>query len=69
MIVKPREMDFSQKKISMIVAGLPGIGKTTGWRSLPIEYCVERRNIHEEIDFALRAYIGKYCSCVAFSYK
>ena len=29
MIVKPREMDFSHKKISMIVAGLPGIGKTT----------------------------------------
>lgn len=35
MIVKPREMDFSQKKISMIVAGLPGIGKTTLALSAP----------------------------------
>jgi len=29
MIVKPNEMSFEDKKISMIIAGVPGIGKTT----------------------------------------
>lgn len=35
MIKKPDEMDFSNKRISMIVAGLPGIGKTTLALSAP----------------------------------
>ena len=29
MIVKPENMDFSNKNIIMIVSGLPGVGKTT----------------------------------------
>lgn len=29
MLVKPNEMNFNDKKISMIIAGVPGIGKTT----------------------------------------
>lgn len=29
MLVKPGEMNFNDKKISMIIAGVPGIGKTT----------------------------------------
>lgn len=35
MIVKPEEMDFSGRKIAMIVAGVPGIGKTTLALSAP----------------------------------
>lgn len=35
MIVKPDEMDFSGRKIAMIVAGVPGIGKTTLALSAP----------------------------------
>lgn len=35
MIKKPEEMDFSNHKIAMIVAGLPGIGKTTLALSAP----------------------------------
>ena len=29
MIVKPENMDFSNKNIIMIISGLPGVGKTT----------------------------------------
>ncbi len=35
MIVKPNEMTFSDKKFTMIIAGLPGIGKTTLALSAP----------------------------------
>lgn len=35
MIVKPTEMDFSNKKMNIIIAGLPGIGKTTLALSAP----------------------------------
>jgi len=35
MIVKPDEMDFSGRKLAMIVAGVPGIGKTTLALSAP----------------------------------
>lgn len=35
MIVKPSELDFSNKKLSMIIAGVPGIGKTTLALSAP----------------------------------
>ena len=35
MIVKPENMDFSNKNIIMIVSGLPGVGKTTLALSAP----------------------------------
>lgn len=35
MIVKPEEMDFSDKNIIMIISGLPGVGKTTLALSAP----------------------------------
>ena len=35
MIIKPSEMDFSQKKLFIVVAGVPGIGKTTLALSAP----------------------------------
>lgn len=35
MIIKPEEMDFTNHKIAIIVAGLPGIGKTTLALSAP----------------------------------
>ena len=35
MIRKPQELDFSEKNIIMIVAGLPGVGKTTLALSAP----------------------------------
>jgi len=35
MIKKPEEMDFSNKNIIMIIAGLPGVGKTTAALSAP----------------------------------
>lgn len=35
MLVKPSEMNFDDKKISMIIAGVPGIGKTTLALSAP----------------------------------
>jgi len=35
MIVKPAEMNFSNKKIIMIISGLPGVGKTTLALSAP----------------------------------
>lgn len=44
MIVKPDEMDFSNKKIAMIVAGLPGIGKTTLALSAPKPLLVDLDN-------------------------
>lgn len=34
-IVKPTEMDFSNKNIIMIISGLPGTGKTTLALSAP----------------------------------
>ena len=34
-IVKPEEMDFSQKNIIMIISGLPGVGKSTLALSAP----------------------------------
>lgn len=44
MIVKPDEMDFSNKKIAMIVAGLPGIGKTTLALSAPKPLLIDLDN-------------------------
>lgn len=35
MIVKPKNMDFSNKNIIMIISGLPGVGKTTLALSAP----------------------------------
>ena len=35
MIVKPENMDFSNKNIIMIISGLPGVGKTTLSLSAP----------------------------------
>ena len=35
MIVKPTQMNFETKKIAMIIAGLPGTGKTTLALSAP----------------------------------
>jgi len=35
MIKKPNELDFSNKKLAMIIAGVPGIGKTTLALSAP----------------------------------
>lgn len=35
MIVKPSEMDFSHKKLFIVIAGVPGIGKTTLALSAP----------------------------------
>ena len=35
MIVKPENMDFSNKNIIMIISGLPGVGKTTLALSAP----------------------------------
>lgn len=35
MIIKPSEMDFSQKKLFIVIAGVPGIGKTTLALSAP----------------------------------
>ena len=35
MIVKPEQMDFSNKNIIMIISGLPGVGKTTLALSAP----------------------------------
>ena len=35
MIVKPEQMDFSNKNINMIISGLPGVGKTTLALSAP----------------------------------
>lgn len=34
-ILEPEQMDFSQKKFSMIIAGAPGSGKTTLAMSAP----------------------------------
>ena len=34
-IYEPEQMDFSEKKFSMIVAGAPGTGKTTLAMSAP----------------------------------
>ena len=35
MILKPKDMDFSNKNIIMIISGLPGVGKTTLALSAP----------------------------------
>lgn len=44
MISKPSEMNFENKKISMIIAGVPGIGKTTLALSSPKPLLVDLDN-------------------------
>lgn len=44
MIVKPNEMKFDDKKISMIIAGVPGIGKTTLALSSPKPLLIDLDN-------------------------
>ena len=41
MIVKPENMDFSNKNIIMIVSGLPGVGKTTLALSAPYVFLID----------------------------
>ena len=44
MIKKPNELDFSNKKIRMIIAGLPGTGKTTLAESAPKPLLIDLDN-------------------------
>ena len=44
MIKKPSELDFSNKKIRMIIAGLPGTGKTTLAESAPKPLLIDLDN-------------------------
>lgn len=55
MITKPEDMDFSNRKIAMIVAGLPGIGKTTLALSAPKPLLVDLDNGVSRVDARYRA--------------
>lgn len=44
MIVKPKNLDFSNKRLSMIIAGLPGLGKTTLALSAPSPLLIDLDN-------------------------
>lgn len=55
MITKPEEMDFSNRKIAMIVAGLPGIGKTTLALSAPNPLLIDLDNGVSRVEARYRA--------------
>lgn len=55
MITKPEEMNFSNKKIAMIVAGLPGIGKTTLALSTPRPLLIDLDNGVSRVEARYRA--------------
>lgn len=44
MIVKPDKLDFSNKRLAMIIAGVPGIGKTTLALSAPSPLLIDLDN-------------------------
>lgn len=55
MILKPEEMDFSNHKIAMIIAGVAGIGKTTLALSAPKPLLVDLDNGVSRVEAKYRA--------------
>lgn len=54
MIKKPNELDFSNKKFSMIIAGVPGIGKTTLALSAPNPLLIDIDNGVSRVEASYR---------------
>lgn len=54
MIVKPNEMRFDDKRISMVIAGVPGIGKTTLALSSPKPLLIDLDNGISRVEVRFR---------------